>query len=184
MTKVFLSGSRQLARLNHAIRERIDNIVASGFTVLIGDANGADRAMQEYLAHKGYPKVIVFCTGAACRNNVGQWETRRVAPDTEARKDFRYYALKDAVMSKEATYGFAVWNRRSRGTLSNIINLLEQNKKVLVHLSPSNTFHCLRTSQDLDSLLESDGRETLRQFEQPSRAKKRAKAEQRLLRLA
>lgn len=42
MTKVFFGGSRKLSTLNHAIRQRADNIVDKRFEVLIGDANGAD----------------------------------------------------------------------------------------------------------------------------------------------
>jgi len=61
MKKVFFGGSRKLSRLNRAIIERANNIVAQNFQILIGDANGADKAMQKYLAEKVYKNVIVFC---------------------------------------------------------------------------------------------------------------------------
>ena len=171
MTKVFFSGSRTLTRLNQAIRDQVDNIVAGGITILIGDANGADKSMQSYLAKKGYDKVTVFCTGAECRNNIGRWETRHVNPGLEARKDFHYYARKDKKMSEEATYGFVVWDGKSKGTLNNIINLLKQNKKVLVYFSPSTELRRLNTRQDLASLLADGGGETLEQLEQQLRIK-------------
>lgn len=51
MTAVFIGGSR---RLPIAVRRRVDNIVAKELTVLIGDANGADKAIQTYLHEKHY----------------------------------------------------------------------------------------------------------------------------------
>lgn len=99
MTKVFFGGSKKLSRLNRAVRERADNIVAKGFEVLIGDANGADKAMQEYLAEKSYQNVIVFCMNGTCRNNIGSWHTKVVSSKSE-KKDFSYFAAKDKEMSE------------------------------------------------------------------------------------
>jgi hypothetical protein len=181
MTKVFLSGSRHLTRLNPAIRERIDQVIASGAAVLIGDANGADRSMQAYLAEKGYDRVVVFCTGPACRNNLGGWETRRVEAVPGARKGFRFYALKDGRMSEEAAYGFAMWDGKSHGTLNNILNLLKQNKKVWVYFSPSNELRCLNSRRDLASLLADGGHETLDELEERLRIKKGTDPKQRRL---
>lgn len=47
-----------------------------GFTIVIGDANGADRAVQRYLAEMSYRNVIVHCMAENCRNNVANWRTR------------------------------------------------------------------------------------------------------------
>ena len=172
MTKVFFSGSRRLAKLNRVVRERADAIIAKGFTVLAGDADGADAAMQGYLSRRQYEKVIVFCTGPVCRNNVGHWPTRQVTPEAGVRRGFRYYALKDDRMAEEATYGFVMWDGRSKGTFNNIVYLLGQSKKVLVYFSPSKTFHCLATRRDLASLLADSGPQTLAELERQLRIKK------------
>jgi len=172
MTKVFFSGSRRLAKLNRAVRERADAIIAQGFTVLVGDADGADAAMQEYLSGRQYGKVIVFCTGPVCRNNVGHWPARQVTPEAGVRRGFRYYALKDERMAQEATYGFVMWDGRSKGTFNNIVNLLRQSKKVLVYFSPSKVFHCLTTRRDLASLLADRGPQALAELERELRIKK------------
>ena len=50
MTKVFIAGSRQLSRLNADVKRRIETMIEKGFTILVGDANGADKAVQRYLA--------------------------------------------------------------------------------------------------------------------------------------
>lgn len=46
MTNVFIAGSITIKQLDRKVRERIENIVASKFDVLVGDADGADKAIQ------------------------------------------------------------------------------------------------------------------------------------------
>jgi len=183
MSTVFLGGSIRLARLNEAIKERIDKIVTDGLTVLVGDADGADKSIQKHLADRHYENVVVFCTGSSCRNNIGRWETTHVESHREQR-DFRYYSVKDKRMSEEATHGFMLWDGKSKGTLNNIVNLLEQGKSVLVYFSPSNSFHGLADFRDLDSLLANCDSETLERLERQLHLKERAKPKQRQLTFA
>ncbi len=89
MTKVFIGGSRRISRLNVAVRRRIDNIIEKGLPVLIGDANGADKAVQAYLHEKRYGPVEVFCSDETPRNNLGRWPIRRVRPG-HSKRDFEY----------------------------------------------------------------------------------------------
>src|SRR5438309_1680447 len=124
MIKVFLGGSRRITRLNKDIRAHIEEILKKGHTVLIGDANGADKAIQQFIADKKYRNVIVFCAGTICRNNLGNWEVRFVQSERTS-KDFVFYAAKDLQMFKEADYGFMLWDGKSKGTLNNILNMLE-----------------------------------------------------------
>ena len=152
MKKVFFGGSRKLSRLNKAIRERADNIISSGYMILLGDANGADRAMQKYLAEKSYPHVLVFCAGDTCRNNIGNWPTRFIISD-RVRKDFQHYANRDKKMSEEADYGFMLWDGQSKGTLNNILNLIECHKTVLVYFAPQREYFSIKSGPDLISLL-------------------------------
>jgi hypothetical protein len=172
MTKIFFSGSRRFTRLSRAVRERADAIVEKGFTILVGDADGADAAMQRYLARKGYERVIIFHTGSACRNNVGGWETRSVPPQAGARRGFRYYALKDEKMSEEADHGLVMWDGESKGTLNNILNLLSQGKSVVVYLALTRELHRLKTRHDLASLLAGSGNVPLEELEEQLRVKK------------
>ncbi len=148
---VFFGGSRAVSKLNASLRARIDDFILRGDTILIGDANGADKAVQEYLAASGYRKVTVFCM-AECRNNVGMWPTRNVKPPS-ARKDFNYYAAKDLVMAQEAKCGVMLWDAKSKGTLQNMLNLVAAGKRTLVYFAPTKEFHVLATEQDLQALL-------------------------------
>lgn len=151
MSVVFIGGSRRLSRLNAVIRGRLDNIIERNHSVLIGDANGGDRAVQAYLAERGYRSVTVYCTNADCRNNVGRWPVRPV-PATDQR-GFDYYALKDAAMAGDAECGFMLWDGKSKGTLFNIRRLLAAGKSVVVYLAIDHTCHTIRRESELATLV-------------------------------
>ena len=123
MTKIFIGGSRRLSKLNKDVKRRLDNIIENDFTVVIGDANGVDKAVQQYLESKHHEKVIVFCMEGQCRNNLGKWPTRDIAAAPSAR-GFAYFSTKDRVMVEEADYGLMLWDAKSRGTLTNIVDLV------------------------------------------------------------
>jgi hypothetical protein len=91
---VFVAGSRALSRLNPQLRERLDNIIRQNLTVLIGDANGADKAAQGYLAKRAYRQVVVYCM-EVCRNNVGKGPIRSHTAESGAKRDRHYYGIKD-----------------------------------------------------------------------------------------
>lgn len=148
---VFIGGSRAVSRLNAAIRARLDDLIQRRCAILIGDANGADKAVQQYLAAGRYPDVAVYCM-EDCRNNIGNWPVRKVAPPG-GRKDFRYYSAKDAVMARDAGCGLMLWDGKSKGTLQNLLNLLAAGKRTLVYFAPSQEFQVLTGQADLDDLL-------------------------------
>jgi len=149
--KVFIGGSRAVSKLNALIRARLDDLIKRGCTILIGDANGADRAVQTYLAKKAYGDVIVFCM-EECRNNVGAWPTRHIQPPPGS-KGFTYYAAKDFSMAEEAQCGVMLWDAKSKGTLQNMLNLIGAGKRTLVYFAPTKDFHVLANQQELQALL-------------------------------
>lgn len=177
MTKVFVGGSRRITRINKSIRDYADDIIKKGHTVLIGDANGADKSMQRYFADKHYPNVIIFCAGNVYRNNLGNWEVRFIE-SSRAHRDFAYYAAKDLEMCREADYGFMLWDGKSKGTLSNILNLLESAKKVLVYFSPKRLLVNLHSIRDLTHLIQKCDRESLAYFDRTLRINQRLTANQ------
>ena len=152
MTRVFIGGSRRISRLSDPLRSRIDRIVEKELSVLIGDANGADKAVQHHLRERAYKLVEVFCSDATPRNNIGGWPVRVVTP-THARRDFDYYATKDRAMAAEATVGLMVWDGESRGTLLNVLRLIGQDKPVVVYVGPKSVFLDVRNEHDFDALV-------------------------------
>jgi hypothetical protein len=113
---------------------RLDNIISKECTVLVGDANGVDKAVQTYLAQLGYGKVLVYSMEGECRNNVGGWENRSVTSPHPAQKNFEHYSTKDKEMVTEADYGLMLWDGKSRGTFENIVNLVNKRKPVVVYV--------------------------------------------------
>ena len=151
--KVFIGGSRRLSRLNQDVKCRLDKIIDKDLTVIVGDANGADKAVQRYLASKEYDKVIVFCMAGNCRNNIGNWTMREISAASSARRDFAYHATKDRAMGSEADYGFMLWDGKSRGTLTNMADLVQQEKPVVVYLASEKSFVTLRDPDQLAPLV-------------------------------
>jgi len=152
MTTVFLSGSRKISRISDAIRERLGNMVSKELSIIVGDANGADKAMQSYLAEIEYPHVTIFCAGDHCRNNVGQWETQTVSvPEGLSGRDF--YAQKDKEMARLADFGFVLWDGKSAGSITNVLELLKLGKKVVVYFAPEKAFHTISDIHAAERLL-------------------------------
>ncbi len=149
---VFVAGSRKISSLPAEVRNRIDTIIDKGFEILVGDANGADKAVQQYLAAQGYPKVVVYCMEDHCRNNVGHWPIRHVSSPPGTR-GFDYYSLKDLAMAKAAEYGLMLWDGKSKGTINNVLNLSREKKLVVVYVAPAKSYQNVRSVLDLKRLL-------------------------------
>jgi adenine-specific DNA-methyltransferase len=164
VTRVFIGGSRHITRLEDDVRRRLDRIVEKGLPVVIGDANGADKAVQRYLREQKFERVEVYCADESPRNNAGGWPVRVIRPG-HARRDFDYYATKDRAMAAAATVGLMVWDGQSRGTLMNVLRLADRNKPVVVYVQPRKGFVDVRTRSDISALLAELDRETARRLQ-------------------
>ena len=81
-------------------------------------------------------------------------------------------------MAKETDYGFMLWDGKSNGTLNNIINLLKENKKILIYFSPTKSFDTLITFNNLEMLLAKCDKKSLEVFEEKFRLSQLLKKEQ------
>jgi len=154
MTTVFVGGSRHASRLSAPVRLRIDKIIDKGFPILIGDANGADKAVQQYLRTRHYTNVEVFCSAGICRNNVGEWRIRSIPADARSRTA-QFYSAKDRAMAEEATVGLMIWDGESVGTLLNVLRLLSLEKKAVIYLAKERRFLELRNRTEWDQFIQS-----------------------------
>lgn len=154
MPTVFIAGSMNIRKLDRMVKERIDNILNSGLDIVIGDADGADASIQEYLFSKGASKATVFCSGDKPRNNIGAWPVHAVttshAPGSRA-----FFTAKDLKMAQLADFGLMVWDAKSTGTLSNIIELLQRKKKCVVFVNKEKSFKNIGDIDQFEHLLES-----------------------------
>jgi adenine-specific DNA-methyltransferase len=154
MKTVFIGGSRRVTRLNDRIRAKLAEIAERKLNVLIGDANGADRAVRAQFAAWNYPNVTVHFVGTKPRNNEGAWSLSQVAASSKT-KDFEFFAAKDRQMAHDADCGLMIWDGESRGTLANVHNLAAELKPVAVYLSKQRRFINVIRPDDLRLLFSS-----------------------------
>lgn len=152
MNIVFLSGSRSISRLHPDVQQRLDNIIASELDVVVGDANGADKAMQKYLAAHGYSRVTVFYVGLSARNNAGSWKEQRVEASSSL-TGWEYYAQKDKRMAELTDYGLVLWDGESAGSIHNVFELLKNHKKVVAFYNPQKRFINVSSEEEALELL-------------------------------
>lgn len=160
---VFIAGPRAISKLNKRIEERLHNIYSMQMTVIVGDANGIDKAVQEYFFRMGYQNVFVYASQGKARCNIGSWKVVNVEVEKKL-KGFDFYAAKDVRMAEEADYGFMIWNGKSKGTLNNVINLINRNKKVLIYFIPGNEFYSIKKLVDIESIISQCEEETRNLF--------------------
>jgi probable addiction module antidote protein len=154
MSTIFIGGSRHISRLPAEIKQRLDNIVASRHQVVIGDANGADKAVQKHLLDVGYDKVTIFCSGDTCRNNLGGWRTHHVsAPRNVKGYQFQFYAAKDREMAREADFGLMIWDGKSAGTILNVLRLVRAGKIAVVINVPEKSSLNIKSAAQWDMFL-------------------------------
>ena len=153
MSCVFIGGSRKVSRLTPNIRQRLDRIIERKLQVFVGDANGADKAVQQYFKERNYPTVLVFCMAAHCRNNVGGWQVEEISAPKGVR-GAEFYTVKDRAMTDRSSCGFMLWDGKSTGTLANVIRLIDQQKPVVVYRADSHEFTTLKNREDLNKFLE------------------------------
>jgi predicted XRE-type DNA-binding protein len=152
MTTVFIAGSISISRLHEKVQDRINKIVSSNFNVVVGDADGADSSIQHYLHGCRANNVTVFCSGDKPRNNVADWPVHRVYP--KAKPGSRaYFTAKDLEMARSSDFGLMIWDCKSTGTLSNVIELLREKKKSVVFVNKNKDFLSITDKAGLDSLL-------------------------------
>lgn len=158
MPTVFIAGSIKIKKLHPRFVERISNIVADKMDVVVGDASGADTAIQRELFNQLAEKVTVYCSGDEPRNNIGDWKVVNVQssaePGTRA-----FFSAKDLTMAGRADFGLMLWDTASTGTLSNVFELLRGGKKSVVFVNKHHQFINVKEPTDIVKLVDvmSDG---------------------------
>ena len=152
MNTVFIGGSRHVSRLPANAKERLNNVIESGFPVLVGDANGADKAVQKHLLDAKYDQVTVFCSGDICRNNLGQWKTTNIRAARNV-KGFEFYAAKDREMARTADFGLMIWDGKSPGTILNVLRLVREGKKAVLINVPEKSAMTFKAASDWEVFL-------------------------------
>lgn len=151
-TKVFIAGSMNIKNLAPQVTERLEEIVARHHDVVVGDADGVDTSIQWHLFNRGVLNATVYCSGPAPRNNVGDWPV--VTVQTKHAEGTRaFFTAKDVKMAEASDVGLMIWDARSTGTLSNVIELLSRHKKALVFVNKEKAFKKVGNIEELEALV-------------------------------
>lgn len=114
MTKiVMISGSRSITDISLGL-ESINRIMELNFSIILGDASGVDKLVQEYLRNSNYRDVKVYFalwSGNGKPRNVTGFQTVGIPGS---------YVDRDKAMCAICNYGLALWDGVSRGTKDNI----------------------------------------------------------------
>ena len=140
---VFISGTSKLQDksstyyrkgLPKPIKDEIDGYIRDKKKIIVGDAPGLDTAVQEYLAEKGYKKVVVYGTDYT-RTNKGKWKEHISDGSQYEEGSKEWHAVKDKAMQDDAMSGLAVILEKggAGATRKNVEALVKQNKKVKIY---------------------------------------------------
>ncbi len=68
-----------------------------------------------------------------------------------------FYAVKDKKMASDADFGFVLWDGKSAGSIGNVIEMIKQDKSVLIYVSKSKSFETVSSIETLlDQLRQTD----------------------------
>jgi hypothetical protein len=163
--RIVLGGSRHLEFIPKEIADRLFEWMANSTEFLIGDAPGTDRAFQKFLHSKNYLTVTIYSSADEIRNNLGNWQVEKVESGLKSKSN-AVHAFKDRKMSRLADIGLMIWDSQSAGTLSNVIDLVDQQKECYMWLAAESELCRFDNLKSLDKFL-------LNYPEQTEEAKKR-----------
>lgn len=147
--KIVLGGSRHLEYIPQEVGQRLTEWMESSFEFLVGDAPGIDRAFQLYFRSKKFSAVTVYTSAEETRNNLGNWKVVKVESGLKS-KNNAVHAFKDRKMTQIADIGLMIWDCKSAGTLSNLIDLLSQGKTCYIWVAIDSDMYQFDNSASLE----------------------------------
>lgn len=140
---VFVSGSSKTQlegnqyyrkELPKEVKDELDRYIKGEGKILVGDAPGIDRQVQDYLNKKNYNNVEVYGPGKEVRYSANKnWKTNPIDDPDHEPGSKEWLAKKDKAMSDAADDGLAViLDEGSKATRENIRRMLLNNKDTKV----------------------------------------------------
>lgn len=119
------SSAYKAKELPEEVRGLIDEAMARGATMIVGEAHGASRRFQDYLSSRGYENVVVGHANRI-RYNAGGWRTVQYGDDLKGR---------ERGMIEDCDSAIVIWVNRS--------GVIAQNLEQLKRLGkPTYVFEC------------------------------------------
>lgn len=123
-------------KLPKQVRSQIDERMKRGDRIIVGEAPGVDRQVQDYLKRKGYKNVEVYTSAKDPRYLANKkWKVQNVDASKYDEGSKEWLAEKDKAMTKAADEGIAVVLDQggAKATRANIDRLVDKNKDVNVY---------------------------------------------------
>jgi hypothetical protein len=149
---IVLGGSRKIDRLPTEILDLLKGKIIDSEEFIVGDAVGCDLAFQKFFLHSKYKAVTVYSSAGYVRNNVGAWPDQLIDSGLKSKSNATH-AIKDRRMVERASSGIMIWDSESAGTLSNVIDLVEQEKECTLWLAPEGELCKFDNLKSLDKFL-------------------------------
>ena len=141
---LFVSGSSKTQdresgyyrkKLPREVRKELKSSMKSKDKIIVGDAPGVDRQVQDYLKKKHYKDVEVYGPDIQPRYKAGKDWVFNAVNDTKSTPGSKeWLAKKDEAMTNRATKGLAViLDEGANATRNNVRRLTDQDKKVSVY---------------------------------------------------
>ena len=141
---VFISGSSKTQSedtsyyrkdLPDGIKQVLKNYMDEKVNVVVGDAPGIDRQVQDFFNKHNYDRIEVYGPGTEVRYTANKkWKTNPIdAPEFEPGSK-EWLAKKDIAMERVSTEGLAiVLDEGAKATRKNVDRLLQNGKTVQVY---------------------------------------------------
>lgn len=143
MKKVFISGSISVKDLSLKIKNRLDNMIKNNLSILVGDAEGIDSAVQMYFSKNNYFNVTVYSITENPRQIKSSKFNKKfikLKEDLTTKRERERQREKDKAMTEDSDYSLVIWDGKSKGSFNNILRSLEQNKPVIVYFTKNDDF--------------------------------------------
>jgi hypothetical protein len=150
--KIVLGGSRKIEAVPEVFKIQLSVWFGESCDFLIGDSTGVDYAFQTILNNARFERVKIFTSADAVRTNLGDWPVVRIDSGLKGNSKSKH-AFKDRHMCQLADIGLMVWDGASAGTISNVIDLVNQGKKTLVWSAPEKSLYEFASSSALNDWL-------------------------------
>ena len=150
--KLVLGGSRHIEKIPQELVQILEERCESGDEFLVGDAPGSDTAFQQILEKIGATFVKVFSSAGYVRNNVGNWPTEEIDSGLQSKSN-AVHAFKDRYMTGIADSGLMLWDCKSAGTLSNVIDLVESGKDCQIWVAQDSELYKFDNQSSLEEWL-------------------------------
>lgn len=115
----------------------IDKIIANQFEILVGDADGIDKLVQNYCLGMNYFNITVYSVTSIPRYKASdRFEMKKVSVGEDIKKERERQQEKDKMMTVDSDYSLIIWDGKSKGSYANILRAMDNNnKKVKVYLN-------------------------------------------------